>query len=279
METQTARPATRVIKPSSGWVPLQLSAIWARRELLYFLVWRDVKVRYKQTVLGVAWAVLQPLLLMVTFSVFFGRLARIPSDGLPYAVFTFCALIPRQLFAHSLSQASNSLVANDRLITKVYFPRLVIPLSAVLSGLVDFLIAFVILLILMFHYGISPTSALVTIPIFVLLAVASALAMSLWLSALNVEYRDVRYTIPFITQFWFFVSPVVYPISIVPEPWRWFYALNPMAGVIEGFRWALLGKAEGPGAELVMSVVVVVALLIGGLYYFRRMERVFADVV
>ncbi len=272
-------PVTRIIKPTRGWVALNLRALWGYRELLYFLMWRDIKVRYKQTAVGIAWAIIQPLSLMVAFSVFFGRLAKVPSDGLPYPVFTFCALIPWQLFAHSLAQASNSLVENDRLITKVYFPRLVIPLSAVLAGLVDFVIAFTILLALMIYYGISPTGALWTIPVLIFLAGVSALAVGLWLSALNVRYRDVRYTIPFITQLWFFMSPVAYPSSIVPESWRWLYALNPMVGVIEGFRWALLGKAEAPGSELIVSSAVVVILFIGGLYYFRRMERTFADVV
>jgi lipopolysaccharide transport system permease protein len=277
--TKIMPAGTLIIKPSRGWVALDLRALWGYRELLYFLTWRDIKVRYKQTVLGIAWAIIQPLFLMVAFSIFFGRLAKVPSDGLPYPVFTFCALIPWQLFAHSFTQASHSLVENDRLITKVYFPRLVIPLSAVLAGLVDFVIGFIILLALMFYYGISPSGALWTIPVFVLLAGVSALAVGLWLSALNVRYRDVRYTIPFITQFWFFVSPIAYPSSIVPESWRWFYALNPMVGVIEGFRWALLGKAEAPGSELIVSSAVVVILFICGLYYFRRMERTFADVV
>ena len=268
-----------VIKPSSGWVALDLRALWNYRELLYFLTWRDIKVRYRQTVLGIAWAIIQPIFLMLAFSIFFGRLAKVPSDGLPYPIFTFSALLPWQLFAYSLGQSSNSLVANDRLISKVYFPRLVIPLSAVLSGLIDFLVAFAILLLMMFFYGISPTVALWRVPGFVLLAVMTALAVGLWLSALNVRYRDVRYTIPFITQFWLFVSPVAYPSSLVPDSWRWFYALNPMVGVIEGFRWALFGKVEGPGSQLIVSVAVVVALFIGGLYYFRRMEKTFADVV
>jgi lipopolysaccharide transport system permease protein len=272
-------PVTLIIKPSRGWVALDLRALWGYRELLYFLTWRDIKVRYKQTALGIAWAIIQPLFLMVAFSIFFGRLAKVPSDGLPYPVFAFCALIPWQLFAHSLTQASNSLVENDRLITKVYFPRLVIPLSAVLAGLVDFVIALIILLALMIYYGILPTGAIWTVPVFVSLAGVSALAVGLWLSALNVRYRDVRYTIPFITQFWFFVSPVAYPSSIVPESWRWLYALNPMVGVIEGFRWALLGKAEAPGSELIVSSAVVIILFICGLYYFRRTERTFADLV
>ena len=274
-----ANASELIIRPTSGWVPLDLRAIWEYRELLYFLTWRDIKVRYKQTALGVAWAVIQPVLIMVVFSIFFGRLAKVPSDGLPYPIFTFCALLPWQLFAHALTESSNSLVANEKLITKVYFPRLVIPLSAVLAGLVDFVCAFFVLLGMMFYYGIVPTSAVWTLPLFVLLAVATALAVGLWLSALNVEYRDVRYTIPFIAQFWLFISPVAYPSSLVPEQWRLLYALNPMVGVVEGFRWALLGKAEGPGPMLAVSVAVVVFLLVGGLYYFRRMEKSFADVV
>lgn len=268
-----------VIKPRSGWLPLNLRAIWEYRELLYFLTWRDVKVRYKQTALGATWAVIQPLLLMGAFSIFFGRLAKVPSDGLPYPIFAFSALLPWQLFAHALAQSSNSLVANEKLITKIFFPRLVIPLSAVLSGLIDFLIAFVILLVLMFYYGISPTSAFWSIPFFVLLAIATALAVGLWLSALNVQYRDVRHTVPFIIQFWFFVSPVAYPSSLVPGPWQSLYALNPMVGVIEGFRWALLGKIQEPGWELMISVAVITVLFIGGLYYFRRMEKTFADIM
>ena len=268
-----------VIKPTYGWVSLGLHSVWEHRELLYFLTWRDIKVRYKQTVLGIAWAVLQPFLLMVVFSVFFGRLAKVPSDGFPYPLFTFCGLLPWQLFAHALTESSNSLVANERLITKVYFPRLVIPLSAVLTGLVDFIFAFLVLLGMMIHYGVMATSVLWTLPLFILLAVATALGVGLWLSALNVQYRDVRYTIPLITQCWLFLSPVAYPSSIVPEPWHFLYGVNPMAGVIEGFRWALLGKADPPGTMLAVSAMVTVLLLIGGLFYFRRMEKNFADVV
>jgi len=268
-----------VIKPSSGWLPLNLRAVWEYRELLYFLTWRDVKVRYKQTALGLAWAVLQPLLLMGAFSIFFGRLAKVPSDGLPYPIFAFSALLPWQLFAYALAQSSNSLVANDRLITKIFFPRLVIPLSAVLSGVIDFLIAFGVFVVLMVYYEILPTNAFWSIPFFVLLAVATALAVGLWLAALNVEYRDVRYVVPFIIQFWFFVSPVAYPASLVPGPWQLLYAVNPMVGVIEGFRWALLGRTQGPGWELMISVAVIALLLTGGLYYFRRMEKTFADLV
>ncbi len=278
-QVSSASAPTLVIRPSTGWVSLRLKEIWEARELLLFLVWRDVKVRYKQTVLGAAWAVLQPFLTMVVFSVFFGKLAGIPSDGIPYPVFAFCALLPWQLFAHALTESGNSLVANQHLITKVYFPRLIVPMAAVLAGVIDFAVAFVILLAMMVFYGIVPTAAIVTLPFFVLLALVTAFSTGLWLSALNVQFRDVRYTIPFLTQFWFFITPVTYPSSLVPESWRPIYGLNPMAGVVEGFRWALLGKAQGPGALLAVSSGVVLTLLFSGLLYFRRMERTFADVV
>jgi len=271
--------ATLVITPANRWIPLQLDELWEYRELLYFLVWRDVKVRYKQTALGAAWAVVQPLFMMLVFSLFFGLLAKVPSDGIPYPVFTFCALIPWQLFANALSEASNSLVGNQNLITKVYFARLVIPIAAVLSGLVDFLIAFVILLGMMLYYGIVPGWSIIALPGFILLAVLTALAVGLWLSALNVQYRDVRYTMSFLVQFWLFATPVAYSSSIVPERWRALYGINPMAGVVEGFRWALLGKSQPPGAMLFVSASVVTVLLVGGLYYFRRMEQEFADIV
>jgi lipopolysaccharide transport system permease protein len=267
------------IDPPSGWTAIGFRELWDYRELLYFLTWRDVKVRYKQTALGAAWAIIQPLFMMLVFSLFFGRLAKIPSDGIPYPIFTFCALLPWQLFAHALTESSNSLVANERLITKVYFPRLVVPIAAVLGGLVDFAVAFAILLVMMLYYGIVPTWAIVTLPGFILLAVMTALGVGLWLSALNVKYRDVRYTINFLIQFWLFATPVAYPSSLVPAKWRALYGLNPMAGVVEGFRWALLGKTEAPGAMLWVSVAVVIVILIGGLYYFRRMEQEFADVV
>ena len=270
---------TLLITPANGWIPLQLDELWEYRELLYFLVWRDVKVRYKQTVLGAAWAVMQPLFMMLVFSLFFGFLAKVPSDGIAYPVFTFCALIPWQLFANALSEASNSLVGNQNLITKVYFARLVIPIAAVLSGLVDFLIAFVILLGMMLYYGIVPGWSIIALPGFILLAVLTALAVGLWLSALNVQYRDVRYTMSFLVQFWLFATPVAYSSSIVPEKWRALYGINPMAGVVEGFRWALLGKSQPPGAMLFVSASVVTVLLVGGLYYFRRMEQEFADIV
>jgi lipopolysaccharide transport system permease protein len=277
-ESDRGRP-TLLIRPSRGWAALDLADLWQYRELIYFLTWRDIKVRYKQTVLGGAWAILQPFLTMVVFSVFFGRLAGIPSDGLPYPIFAYCALLPWQLFAHALTESSNSLVANERLITKVYFPRLVVPISAVLAGLLDFLVAFVVLIGMMMYYHIRPTAAVWTVPLFLLLAVGAALGVGLWLSALNVQYRDVRYTIPFLTQFWLFLTPVAYPSTLVPVSWRALYGLNPMAGVVEGFRWALLGKAEGPGALLAVSVAITIVILVGGLYYFRRMEKTFADVV
>jgi lipopolysaccharide transport system permease protein len=270
---------TFLITPPNRWIPLQLSELWEYRELLYFLVWRDVKVRYKQTVLGAAWAVMQPLFIMIVFSLFFGLLAKVPSDGIPYPIFTFCALIPWQLFANALTEASNSLIGNQNLITKVYFARLVIPIAAVLSGLVDFLIAFVILIGMMFYYGIVPGWPMLILPGFILLAVLTALATGLWLAALNVQYRDVRYTMTFLVQFWLFATPVAYSSSIVPESWRVLYGINPMVGVVEGFRWALLGKSSPPGAMVLVSVLVVTVLLIGGLYYFRQMEQGFADVV
>src|SRR6266550_1146180 len=270
---------TLYIDPPSSWTSLGIRELWDYRELLYFLVWRDVKVRYKQTVLGAAWAVIQPFFMMVVFSLFFGYLAKVPSDGIPYPIFAYCALLPWQLFAHALTESSNSLVGNQNLITKVYFPRLVVPIAAVLGGLVDFAVAFAILLVMMFYYGIVPGWAIVTLPGFILLAVMTALGVGLWLSALNVKYRDVRYTINFLIQFWLFATPVAYPSSIVPAKWRALYGLNPMAGVVEGFRWALLGKQEAPGAMLWVSVAVVILILIGGLYYFRRMEQQFADVV
>ncbi len=267
------------IEPSTRWPALGLRELWEYRELLYFLTWRDIKVRYKQTALGAAWAVIQPFFLMVVFSLFFGRLAGVPSDGVPYPIFSFCGLLPWQLFANSLTQSSNSLVGSQNLITKVYFPRLVVPISAVLAGLVDFAIAFVILLAMLFFYGIVPGWQIVALPGLIVLAVMTALSVGLWLSALNVQYRDVRYTINFLVQFWLFATPVAYPSSIVPEKWRAIYGLNPMVGVVDGFRWALLGRPQSPGVSLLVSTVVVFLLLVGGLYYFRRLEQEFADIV
>jgi len=268
-----------VIRPADGWIALGLKELWEYRELLYFLTWRDIKVRYKQTVLGVAWAVIQPVFTMLVFGLFFGHLAKMPSDDIPYPIFCFCALLPWQLFAHALTESSNSLVANERLITKVYFPRLIVPMSAVLGGLVDFIIAFAILVIMMVFYGIHPGWAIFTLPLFVILAIMTALGVGLWLSALNVQYRDVRYTLTFLVQFWLFITPVAYPSSLVPGRWRTLYGLNPMAGVVEGFRWALLSNEHAPSGLLFVSICTVIVILVGGLYYFRRMEKNFADIV
>jgi homopolymeric O-antigen transport system permease protein len=267
------------ITPSKGWVPLRLGDLWEYHELLYFLTWRDVKVRYKQTALGAAWAILQPFFTMVVFSLFFGRLAGIESDGAPYPVFAFAALVPWTLFAYGLTQSSNSLVLSENLIKKVYFPRVLIPISTVASGAVDFVLAFIVLLVMMVYYGVAPTSNVVWIPFFVLSVFVTSLGVGLWLSALNVQFRDVRYVIPFLTQFWLFATPVAYPSSLLSEPWRTVYGLNPMVGVVEGFRWALLGTSSAPGPMVAVSSIVSVVLLISGLYYFRRMEKTFADVV
>ena len=274
-----AHPSVLVIEAGGSRISKQLRDLWAYRELLYFLAWRDFKVRYKQTVLGAAWAVIQPFFTMVVFSIFFGYLGKIPSDGIPYPVFAYCALLPWSLFAHALGESSNSLVNNQSLITKVYFPRLIVPIAPLFVGLVDFGIAFVVLFGMMLFYKIVPGVAILTVPLFVLLAVLTALAVGMWLSALNVEYRDVRHTIPFLTQLWLFATPVAYPSSLLPEPWRSLYGLNPMAGVVEGFRWALLGHTRAPGPLIAVSVGAVIVLLIGGLWYFTRMERTFADVV
>lgn len=269
-----------IVRPRKGWVALNLPDLWHYRELLYFLVWRNIKVRYKQTLLGASWALIQPLATMVVFSVFFGKLAKVPSDGVPYPLFAYCGLLPWQLFSYAMTESSNSVVSNQQLITKVYFPRLVIPVSAVISGLVDFSISFSLLLLMMPFYGVMPTVRILVLPLFILFAIATALAIGLWLSALNVEYRDVRYTIPFLTQFWLLLTPVAYPSSLVPAKWRALMGLNPMAGVVEGFRWALLGNSSsGSGALMMVSVVIVIALLFGGIVYFRRMETTFADLV
>lgn len=266
-----------VITPATGWPFPDLREVWRYRELLYFMVWRDIKSRFKQTALGVTWVVLQPILTMVVFTVFFGRLAGIPSEGVPYPIYTFAALLPWQLYAHSVTHSGESLVTNRELLTKVYFPRLLIPVSGVLVGLVDFALAFVVFLLLMLYYGMMPTAAVAAVPLLVVLACVTALSVGLWLSVLNVRYRDVRLTIPFFVQFWLFVTPIAYPASLVPEAWRMVYALNPMVGVVEGFRWALLGTPETLHPSLFVSVGVVAALLVGGLFYFRRMERTFAD--
>ena len=269
----------RRIEPARRLVPLQLGELWEYRDLLFFLIWREVKVRYKQTVLGLLWAIIQPFFTMVIFTIVFSRFGRVPSDGLPYPVFAFCALLPWQLFAFALSEASNSVVANQRLITKVYFPRLIIPLAAVCVGIADFVVGLLVLAALMAYYGIVPGAAIWTLPLWALLAVITALAVGLWLSALNVRYRDVRYTLPFVTQMWLFATPVAYPLALVPPEWRSLYALNPMVGVVEGFRWALLGNARPLGMSVLFSAGAVVVLLAGGLFYFRRTEQTFADIV
>lgn len=267
------------IEPSRGWVSLRLRELWEYRELLYFLTWRDIKVRYKQTVLGAAWAIIQPFFTMVVFSLFFGRLAGIPSDGVPYPIFSFTALVPWTFFANGLNQSSNSLVGSADLIKKVYFPRLAVPIATVLSGVVDFVLAFVVLMGMMLYYGVVPTINTLWLPFFFLLALVTSLGIGLWFSALNVEFRDVRYTVPFLTQVWMFSTPIAYPSSLLSEPWRTLYGLNPMVGVIEGFRWALLGTDTAPGPIIIVSSFAAMALLVGGAFYFRRMEKTFADLV
>lgn len=267
-----------LIRPSSRWPRLNLAELWRYHELMWFLAWRNVKVRYKQTAIGALWAILQPLLAMVVFSVFFGRLAGLPSDGVPYPLFVYCALLPWQLFANSLNEAAASVVADERLVTKVYFPRLVIPISAVSASLVDFLVAGSLLVAMLAWYDIGLNVRVAAVPLFVVMALGAALGVGLWLSALNVQFRDVRYTLPFVTQFWLFASPVAYSSSLVPDAWRWLYGVNPLAGVIEGFRWALLGTPMSLSLVAV-SWAVIAGMVLTGLYYFRRMERSFADVL
>ena len=271
-------PITRIV-PSKGWASLRLEDLWEYRELLYFLTWRDILVRYKQTILGAAWAIIQPLFTMMVFSLFFGRLAKIPSDDIPYPIFSYAALVPWTFFSNTLNKASNSLVSNAALIKKVYFPRLAIPVAAVLSGVVDFVLAFLVLLGMMVFYGMVPTMHVFWLPCLLVLALATSLGVGLWLSAMNVQFRDVHYTVPFLTQFWLFATPIAYPSSLLSEPWRTLYGINPMVGVVEGFRWALLGTETRPGLMIIVSSLTALALLIGGAYYFRRMEKTFADVV
>jgi lipopolysaccharide transport system permease protein len=276
---QSTPVPTMRIAPSGGWVSLKLGELWEYRELLYFLIWRDIKVRYKQTALGATWAIIQPFFTMVVFSLFFGHLGKIPSDGIPYPIFSFAALVPWTFFANGLGQSSNSLVGSSTLITKVYFPRLIIPLASVFSGIVDFVLAFMVLLGMMLFYGLTPTLNVLWLPLFLLLALVTSLGVGLWLSALNVEYRDVRYVVPFITQFWLLATPIAYPSSLLHEPWRTLYGLNPMVGVVEGFRWALLGSGSRPGPIIAVSSAASLVILVTGAFYFRRMEKTFADVV
>jgi lipopolysaccharide transport system permease protein len=272
-------PPVFVLEPGGARTSVRLRELWEYRELVYFMAWRDVKVRYKQTVLGAAWAVLQPLLTMVVFSVVFGRLAGIPSDGVPYPVFAFAALVPWQLFAYALSQTSSSVVANQALVTRVYFPRLVIPLASILAGLVDYAIALGVLFLLAAWYGVWPGPALLVLPLLTLLVVVTALAVGSWLAVLNARYRDVSYVVPFLVQLWLFATPVAYPASLVPEGWRLLFGLNPMAGVVEAYRWAILGAGAGPGPLLLVSTAVTVVLLALGLAYFSRSEATMADVI
>lgn len=271
--------APRVIQPTRGWAALRLDEVWEFRDLLLFFTWRDIKVRYKQTVFGAAWAIMQPLLTMVVFSLFFGRLAKIPSDGTPYPIFSFTALVPWSFFIYGLTHSANSLVGNANLIKKVYFPRILVPSSNILSGFVDFVLAFAVLILMAAGYGMFPTARLLVVPGLVLLAGTTALGAGLWLCALNVQFRDIRYTMPFLTQLWMFGTPIAYPASLIPNEWRIAYALNPMVSAVEGFRWAMLGTTSISLLEVVVSSMMAVALLLSGAFYFRRSEKSFADVV
>ena len=276
------QPEITIIKPAAsrfGFDAAYLKDLWAHRELLLFLTWRDIKVRYKQTALGACWAIIQPLLTMVVFSIFFGRLGKIPSDGIPYPIFSFAALVPWTFFANGLNQSAGSLVSSADLLKKVYFPRLIIPIATVLSGAVDFALSLATLLAMILYYRIWPTGQIVWLPLFLLLALVTSLGVGLWLSALNVEYRDVRYVVPFLTQFWLFATPIAYPSSLLSEPWRTLYGVNPMAGVVEGFRWALLGTNTAPRPIIAVSSLAALVILVSGAFYFRRMEKSFADIV
>jgi lipopolysaccharide transport system permease protein len=268
-----------IIKPSEGWVNLRLKEVWEYRELLYFLSWRDIKVRYKQTVLGAAWAVLQPFLTMVVFSIFFGNLAGVPSDEVPYPIFSYAALVPWMFFANGLTKSTQSLVSGGNMVKKIYFPRLLMPIAAVFSGLVDFVLAFLVLLAMMLYFDILPTMAVIWLPLLLLLGLVTSLGVGMWLTAMNVQFRDIRYVMPFIVQVWMFATTIAYPSSLLDQPWRTLYALNPMVGVVEGFRWALLGVDTQPGPMIVVSSLVAIGLLVSGAFYFRRMEKSFADVV
>lgn len=273
-----SRPVT-VIEPPRRWVPLDIRELWEHRELVYFLAWRDIKVRYKQTLLGASWAILQPAFGMVVFSIFFGRLGGIPSDGVPYPLWSFAGLVPWTFFSQALTQTANSMVMNQNMLRKIYFPRLAIPIATVLSTVLDLALAFVVLVALMAFYGVVPgVRALAVIPL-AALAFIAALGTGLWFAALSVRYRDVRYTVPFLVQFWLFATPIAYPSSLLPVRWRGLYAINPMTGVVEGFRWALLGVDTAPGGMLLVSTLTAVIILLGGAYYFRATEHTFADIV
>jgi len=276
---ETEVPAAIRIEPSKGWVSLKLKELWEYRELLYFLTWRDIKVRYKQSILGASWAIIQPFFTMVVFSIFFGQLAKIPSDGIPYPIFSYTALVPWAFFSNGLNQASNSLVSSSNLIKKIYFPRLAMPIASVLGGFVDFALAFIMLIGMMFYYDMGLGINIFWLPFFLILAFVTSLGTSLWLSAMYVQFRDVRHIIPFLTQIWLFATPIAYPSSLLSEPWRTIYGINPMAGVVEGFRWALLASGQTPGPIIIVSSFAALILLISGAFYFRRMEKSFADVV
>jgi len=279
-ELAKSEPTTIYIKPSTGLTALNLRDLWVYRELVFFMIWRDIKVRYKQTLLGAAWAVIQPLMTMIVFNFLFGKVAKVPTDGIPYPIFSYTALLPWGLFVTALNQASRSLTSNHNMITKVYFPRLVLPIASVLAGLVDFAIAFVILIGLMIYYQVTPAwNVLWALPFFLLLAIVTALGVALWLSAINVKYRDVNYALPFLTQFWLFITPVAYSASVISERWQLVYSLNPMAGVVNGFRWALLGAGNGPDTALWISAGISLLVMVSGLFYFRNMERTFADTI
>jgi len=282
MEAKSLKAASLPViylKPLKGWVSLGLREIAEYHELLYFFIWRDIKIRYKQTFLGASWAIIQPLFTMVVFSLFFGRLAKVPSDGIPYPLFSFAALVPWTFFANGLSLGANSVVNSSNLVTKVYFPRLVMPLATVLSGAVDFALAFAVLMGMMFYYGMVPTVNIIWLPMFFLLSLVTAVGVSLWSSALNVQFRDVRFIIPFVTQFWLFATPIAYPSSLLSGNWRTLYSVNPMVGVVEGFRWALLGTNTSPGPIVVISSMTALLILISGAFYFRHMEKNFADII
>jgi homopolymeric O-antigen transport system permease protein len=276
---QRRPPEVIHIRPSTGLTALNLGDLWLYRELIFFMIWRDIKVRYKQTLLGAAWAVIQPVLTMLVFNFVFGTVAKVPTEGVPYPIFSYTALLPWGLFTAALNTASRSLTANQNMITKIYFPRLVLPLASVLGGLVDFAIAFLVLIVLMIYYHVAPTVAIWTLPLFLLLTLVTALGVALWLSAINVQYRDVNYVLPFLTQFWLFLTPVAYSAKVISAKWQLVYSLNPMAGVVNGFRWALLGTETGPGPSMAISAAIAVIVLVSGLFYFRSMERTFADTI
>lgn len=273
-------PELVTIKPVKGWVPLNLKDLWHYRELIYFLTWRDLKVRYKQSVLGVLWALLKPFMNMVVFTIFFGQLAKVPSDGIPYPIFSYTGLLPWGFFAAALEVSARSMLQSGGMVSKIYFPRIIVPLSSVFANLVDFLIAFTILIGMMIYYQITPTINTLWLPVFILLAMITAIGVGLWFSALLVMYRDVNYLLPFITEIWKFISPVVYSATMIPEKWQWLYSINPMAGVVSGFRWALLGQPETISVpSLAISAGISLLIFISGLYFFRRMERIFADMI